>query len=518
MTRRQVGKRRRPVQRLTPRRWLPFLALSALVAGAVVVTRHHHPPDLTAQAAQAQTASIVPSVAPDQALSTAWFCGGGTARGAGGLAEMVLVIANDANQGATADLTVYDDAGHQATAHVAVPADGRVRIDAATIRTGQWVAATVEVRGGRAVVEREVHGPDGFGATPCATGAGDHWYVPSGSTLRGAEEYLTVFNPFPDPASVDVTFATDTGLRTPASLSGFSIPGGALRTIRVADTVHDRSRVAAEIVARTGRVVVDRVQTYDGTGDTMAGSGPDAVTTPPPHGLVSTPALLATASRWFFPGTVLGSGTRSQVAVFNPTAQAAAVNVTVAFQNPELNASVEPIQLTVPPNSQVTVDLTDQVAILPGINFTIDVDSLAGVGIVSERLAFVGAPAARRGAAVVSGSPVAATRWIVAQAGSTRYQAANVIVANPGGRAAHLHVIELTRGTRREVRSADIEVPAHDRRPLVLDGISPSAALEITSDQPVVVADGISLSKGPGLSLALGEPFPEAVTLLPPSS
>src|SRR4051794_32605129 len=285
MARRPPSRHGRSISRFTPRRWLPFLVLTAVVAaGVAVASRDTGAPSATR--APASTTALVPAVAARGALSTAYFCGGGTARGPKGPAEMTIVIANDDRLGAQADITVYDDAGHHATRTVRVPADGRARVPAASIRTGAWVAATVEVRGGRAVVEREVRGPDAFDASPCSATASDVWYVPSGTTRRGSEEYLSVFNPFPDSSSVDISFATESGNRAPRSLQGVSVPGGSLRIVRVADTITNREVIAASVRARSGRVVVDRVQMHDGNGDPVKGTGKHPSTTPPPLGLV----------------------------------------------------------------------------------------------------------------------------------------------------------------------------------------------------------------------------------------
>ena len=132
-------------------------------------------------------------------------------------------------------------------------------------------------------------------------------------------------------------------VRTDGKLQGYSIPGGGLRVIRVARVVTARREAAATVVARTGRVVVDRVQTYDGTGDPVTGPGRDASTTAAPIGLVSTPALPGTASRWFFAGTSLSPGTRSQVALFNPSSEDARVDVVPTYQDPTRNAELEPV-------------------------------------------------------------------------------------------------------------------------------------------------------------------------------
>lgn len=517
MAPRTPGRHSTGASRFTPRRWLPFLVMSAVVAAGVTMSGRHADPPTPPGAPTAGTEAILPAVARRDALASAWYCGGGTARGEAGAAELSLVIANDDGRGAMADISVYDDGGGATTRSVRVPANGRARVAASSIRDGDWVAATVEVRGGRVVVDREVRGPHGFDASPCSTRASARWYVPSGSTLRGAEEHLTLFNPFPDTASVSITYATDSGLRAPRLLQKYAVPGRSLRVVRVADTLADpRSQVAATVRARAGQVVVDRVQIYDGTGDPVAGEGADALTTAPPEGVVSTPGLPGAAARWLFPGTSLTEGIRSQVAVLNPSGRTAQVDVAVTYEDPKANPTSEPIQLSVPPREQVVLDLTEAPDVIVGLGFTIDVRSLDGVPVVAERLSFTGAPGKRRGAAVVAGSPIAATRWLVAQAGATEARSSGVLVANPGPRATKVRVVQLTGGTRSTVASATITVPAGDRRSVPLKGVSPAATLELTTAQPVVVSTALSDASGLGLSLAMAQPFPESVVALPP--
>ena len=266
--------RHRRGRRLTPRRWLPFAALLALVVGAVMVSSEE-PPAPPAPVASVLDTTRMPSVDAPDAIASSWYCAGGTATG-DGIAELSLVLANDDRRGATAEITLMGPAGKRATTQVDVPAHGRARVRASELIDTAWVGAVVEVRGGRVGVDREVTGPLGFDSSPCSSVAGDHWFVPSGSTVRGADEYLTIFNPFPDSASVSITFATDRGRRAPRPLRALTIPGRSVRTVDVDEVITNRSEVAATVVTRSGRVVVDRVQTYDGQGEVI-GIGDDAI-------------------------------------------------------------------------------------------------------------------------------------------------------------------------------------------------------------------------------------------------
>jgi hypothetical protein len=511
MARRAAARRRRS-RRLTPRRWLPFAALSALVVGAVMVSAEE-PSKPPAVVEPVLDTSRLPAVTATDAVSSAWYCSGGTATG-DGVAELSLLLANDDPRGAVAEVTFMGTEGQESTTEVDVPAHGRARVVAADEIESEWVGAVVEVRGGRVGVDREVTGPAGFDASSCSTVSSDRWFVPSGSTLRGAEEYLTIFNPYPDAASVDISFATDTGPRTPGSLRALSIPGRSVRTVALADIITNRAEVATTVRARSGRVVVDRVQTYDGTGDPL-GAGEEAAA---PEGLISTPAIPVRAPRWIFPGARITTGVTTQIAVYNPGSQTAEVDVVLTYQEPERNPEIEPIALTIRPREQTIVTLNDVPGIQVDTDLWVDVRSLDGVPVVAERLSFFGPTASRQGATASAGSPVAATDWMVAQGGATRSRTSTVQVVNPGDSPATLTVITLSDGDRDVLESARVEIPPGDRRSLDLAGAGAAATVLVHSSEPVVVGSSLSIADGPGISVQGALPFPESVVALPPVS
>ena len=504
--------RRRRARRFTPRRWLPFAALTALVVGAVMVSSEE-PSKPPAAVDPVLDTSRLPAVTAADAIASAWFCSGGTATG-DGVAELSLLLANDDPRGAVAEVTFMGAAGQEATTEVDVPAHGRARVRASEVLEADWAGAVVEVRGGRVGVDREVSGPLGFDAAPCSPVASDHWFVASGATNRGAEEYLTLFNPFPDAASVTVTFATDTGPRAPRSLRALSIPGRSVRTIPLSETITNRSAVATTVVARSGRVVVDRVQTYDGTGDPV-GAGEDAR---PPQGLVSTPALPVRAPRWIFPGARVSAGVETQIAVYNPGSKTAEVDVAITYQDPKLNPEIEPVALTIRPREQAVVDLAEVPGIQRDVDVWIDVRSLDGVPVVAERLSFFDEPAPRTGATATAGSPIAATDWMVTQGGATRARSSTVQVVNPNDTTVRITVITLAGGDRDVLEAASVEIEANDRRSLDLDGADAAATVIVHGSKPVVVASSLSLADGPGISVQPALPYPETVVALPPIS
>lgn len=510
----QARHRRR--RRFTPRRWLPFLALSALVVVAAVI-EPQTPSLTTGQADPTLDLTRLPTVTAADAISTAWYCAGGSATG-DGPAELSVVLANAASEGAVAEITAIGEAGAAKaakTTEVRVPAHGRARVAASSLITADWAGLVVEVRGGRVAVDREVTGPLGFDAAPCATQAGDRWYVPSGVTVRGSHLYLSLFNPFADAASVDVSFATNTGRRTPKAFRSLTVDGRAVRVVDVGEVVTDRTSVAATVRARTGQVVVDRIQTHDGTGDPLPG-GLEGDGGAPPKGLVSTTGVPVRADRWFFPSGRVSDGVRTQVAIYNPSARTAEIDLAVGYEDPKRNGTVEPLQISVPARDQEVVDLATIPGVLPDIDLWIDVRSIQGVPVVAERVSYYGAPSTRTGVGVSLGSPMASTRWLVTQAGPTRQRSATVQVANPGPATASVTVSDLSGGSASPLAGAAMELAPGDRRAIPLGEAGPAASLVIEADQPVVVASSLSLDSGVGLALEPGFAFSEDAVALPP--
>ena len=82
----------------------------------------------------------------------------------------------------------------------------------------------VEVFGGQAVVEHEVRSRNDFAVGPCAREPSRHWFFADGTTERGAEEWLALFNPFGDNAIVDVSFLTEDGFQAPGETQAVVVP------------------------------------------------------------------------------------------------------------------------------------------------------------------------------------------------------------------------------------------------------------------------------------------------------
>ena len=198
--------------------------------------------------------------------------------------------------------------------------------------------AVVEVEGGEVAVEHEIRGDLGRATAPCATTASPTWSFPWGVTARGARELLVFMNPFPDDATVDITFATDEGVRDTLRFRASSCPGAASSAPTSTRTSPGRSRCR-----RRSRCAA--------AGWCSTASRPSPAST----------AVRASRSAWARPSSARdvdvpgrarsGEGLAEQIVVYNPGDRVAEVEVEVRLDDPETNGTPEPFELTVAPSA-----------------------------------------------------------------------------------------------------------------------------------------------------------------------
>ena len=377
---------------------------------------------------------------------------------------------------------------------VVVPANTSVSVAATDAISSPTASALVELDGGGVAVEHAVTGPNGSAIAPCATEASDRWFFANGVTERDAREALALFNPFPDDAVVDITFSTDQGRAVPRELQGFPVPAGSMVFVPVQDSVRRRAVAAAEVVARTGRLVVDRVQVFDGT----AGRAGVSLTLGAPAG----------AERWWFPDGLFQPLSLSETwHVYNPSDQEAQATITIA---PVSGETPDPIDLTLPPHTQQTVDAS-AAKILPGVAHSVTIESQNGVPIVAERQVDSRAPQARVGWSSSLGAAVAAKQWVFPAGEAGPRTDEWVVVQNTTAKTVTLSVLGLADGVRLPIEDLqDLSVPAGGRLALRLgDHIqrSPLPILVQASGPVAVERDAYGVGRV-GVSIVLGIPFP----------
>lgn len=405
------------------------------------------------------------------ARSSAWFCTGATSTG-DGAANGSLVVANAGNRRLTGSVTVIPSEGDSKQVALSVAASGRTVVRLPDVVTAPYASALVELDGGEAVVELAASGPLGETATACASSASTTWYFAEGVTTRDAAEVISLFNPFPEDAIVDLVFFTEEGEVTPQALTGLSVRGRGMYAVNVGDHVQRRVQVSAQITARAGRLVASRLQTFDGS------DGRKGVSV----GLGSA----APGDLWYFPEGFLAEGLTERFQLFNPGREEARTSLQLSLEQ----GQAEPIVLTVPGQSRVTLNANDEARIPKGVAHAVTVRSTNDVPVVVERTTDAVSPAARTGLAITAGARLAALRWVVAAGQADDTTEEWLVLQNPGDRAVRVTVTLLDDGVAVVPPGLGaIEVGPRSRRGIRLnDSVRKGpTSLLVTAPSPIVV-------------------------------
>ncbi|MGH9192202.1 MAG: DUF5719 family protein, partial [Acidimicrobiales bacterium] len=375
--------------------------------------------------------------------------------------------------------------------------------------------------GGAVVVDHRVTGPHGVDVGPCTSATAPVWHLASGATTRDAREVVVLFNPFPTDAIVDIGFHTDAGSREPVRFQGFPVAAGTVVGVDIGDDVAREPQVSATLRTRTGRVVVERLQEFDGS------LGPE--------GLAVALGVPEPAPAWAFADGAVDDGRTERIIVYNPNDQRAQVEVRVVPTSDERAPAPQPFRLSIRAGASSVVDYGAEERVTAGVEHATVVRSTNGVPVVAERAmtqvvesdeeddADDGADgadaedvadaedgdeesseAADRTGDITTGpgSVVAAHRW--AFASSVDNDGAGFAVFNPDPeRSARVTLLAVADGRKAEFGSArDVEVPAAGR--VTLAGAA-AAAWIVESEAPMVVErvvlgeDGVRLAAGVGI-------------------
>jgi hypothetical protein len=348
----------------------------------------------------------------------------------------------------------------------------------------------VETFGGRAVVEHEIEGQDDIAVGPCARAAARRWLFAEGSTERGAEDWLALFNPFGSDAIVDVSLLTETGVQTPDTLQALVVP----RRSRVSVAVHDLARrqlqVGVEVRARTGRVVAERSARYDGS-DTRKGIS------------LSQGATGSSRRWWFAVGDPL-DGAAQSVSIANFEEQTAEVEVRFHVEG---ERTVQPESIAVPGSSVRRVDVGGKVA--SGTGYAVEVTSNSGAPIVVGAFGAWATPAPVTAVASTTGIATSARQWAFALGRIDADGDGIISAVNVGDRPITVQVYAYTAGDPNSPASAPASaVPPGEQAVFSLGarGISSDQVIVISADGPIAVGREIVV---PGASVASGVPFPD---------
>jgi hypothetical protein len=400
-----------------------------------------------------------------------------------------------------------------------VPAQSRVELSLRELVKAPLASAIVEVDGGEVAVEHQITTLEeggGRATAPCSATAARSWSFPWGVTSRGARELLVFMNPFPDDATVTIDFATDEGTRQTLRFQNFVVPGRSVVGAFVDEDVTRKAQVSAQVHVGSGRLVVDRIQTFNGTDPALEG-----ITL----GL-GAPQL---AEVWTFPFGILDKGSTEQIVVFNPSDDVAELEVEARLDDPDTNGVPEPFEVTVAPHRYAIVDLAEpdlEVTeatprrIPDGVGHSIFVRSLNGVAVAAEKVMTRAEPQSNLGVAATLGSPLAAPTWLLPAGGVSDERAELVAVLNGSTtKSVHVSIDGMADGRRLEIQDLqDIEIPpgGHTAISMGFHVDLEELPLVVTADGPVVVERGFFRRNGRGISLSMGIPIDHHVVWFDP--
>ena len=446
--------------------------------------------------AQAVERTAMPVAAPATALGSTWYCAGGTAS-VDGIADHTVIVSNLGENPVQGQISVYPEGGEPVAEPVEVEAGGVATLRLGDVVEAPFAAALVEIEAGDVTVEHQVIGTTGADVSPCASAPSDRWYFPFGTTARDATEILALFNPFPEDVVLDITVATEEGARNPQAFESLLVPGGSLLTIDLGVEVTRRERAAVALQARNGRLVVDRLLSFDGEEGR--------------RGLAVTLGAPQPTESWFFAEGFHDELVGERFAIFNPSQAQAEVDLEIRPDDVEVVGEIEPFQITIPPEDVVVVDVSAEERVPAGTPYSAAVRSLNGVDVVAERIVVGDSASGAGGIAVTLGAPLLSTRTGLPFGSAGAGISETVAVFNPSvDTIARVTVLQIADGGVRPLPGVDeLELGPGGRAVVVLDdtGLEGDIALIVDSNEPVVTQRLLVFTEQAGLSAANSIPI-----------
>lgn len=462
-------------------------AILALVLAAMVV--------MTVAGARLSAAPAFPPAPPpglpvvrSNAVNQVWYCALGTGV-TGGQADAVLALANPGPATVRGIVTVYPNQGHVGRRPFTLGPWSRALLREASVAPGPFVAATVSFTGGGGAVDQQVSGPLGTSATGCATSPSPNWYFADGTTQTGASLVVGLFNPFPEGALADLSFADNQGPARPAAFQGIYVAPHSLLSVDVGQHVVEVPDIATTVRVRVGRLVASELQL-----DGAAGRQAVSLNTGAP----------APQHRWLLPDGVVAPGVGDQIHVYDPGPSPAQVEVRLRLTR----GTAAPFELRLDPGSETSLDLARQPRVPYNDPYWVQVTAAGGAVVVQRRVT-AGPPSSRLGTAGMLAAPSVARAWVLAAGGTTATQDEWVEVLDPGSRPATVRFMSLSGAPTAVPGLTSLVVPPGGRAAVRVGGHfgTPYLSLLVRSSRSVVVERDLYQVGAPGVSLALGEPL-----------
>jgi lipoprotein-anchoring transpeptidase ErfK/SrfK len=280
--------------------------------------------------------------------SKTWFFAEGYAA-AGFATYLLLFNPNDATIGLDATYTPEGGASMPVHYFMAPHSRGTILVNAVPGCNGKSVAFRVDSelpivaeRATYFTMGLPVNGVNGGDCVMGATAPSKTWYLAEGCTAGFFDEYLLVFNPNPETATVNCVFYPDTG---PYGYS-FQVPPGARGTISV-DSIPGLASANTPVKVESDRDIVIEQSMYC-TRDSRRGG--DAAL-----------GLANPSKDWYFSEGYTGGSFDEYLLLFNPSDEAMQVNLVF---HPEGGQDVG-WAVGLPPRTRITLHVDD----VPGVQW-----------------------------------------------------------------------------------------------------------------------------------------------------
>jgi hypothetical protein len=414
-------------------------------------------------------------------------------------------------------VTLVPSTGRPIQIPITVNPDDRTVVPETVPGGAPWIGAVVDLQGGAASVEQSVASSLGQSTTPCATTGSTNWYFATGATLVNASTVISLLNPYPTNAIVDLSFVTDQGVESPSDFQGLLVPAGGLTAVDLGTHLRRRQAIATTVAVRTGRVVAWKTDVVTPPapgavllGSPQASSGSSAAPVDPAAqvpGVTVTLGAPSLRTTWAWPDGVAGEGVDERYVIYNPGPGTAEVRLSLNLDQ----GSAEPFTLSVGPDQVTTVTSAQQARIPAGVAHSAVLETTNGVPVMAERVVAAAAPSNRRGLGELVGAAVAAPRWLLAAGSASATQDEWVVLFNAGSSAVQFTLYQLTGGGRRPVRGVTgVNLGSGQRFAVrVADRVGRvGSAFVVDASGPVYAErDLYGSATSPGVSLSFGVPL-----------
>lgn len=313
-------------------------------------------------------------------------------------------------------------------------------------------------------------------ASPGVMAPAPRWCIADGNTRDGTDTWLLVQNPSSAPARANVSFFLEGGgiVRRPLEVRPTS------RLSVYANEILPEASFAACVEADQPVVVERAGYVGDGSGGGNGGA-----------------AVSALARTWYFAEGSTTPGASTTLALGNPNAETAAVDVTYLPEDGEPKTR----RVSVPPMGKLAVDPKED---LPNARFGISVAS--SQPLVAERTMRFGPGGL--GTHSSPGAPTLAQTWYLAEGSTAQPFQEYVLVANPNDAPTAI-TAEFMREDGSVVTRA-YQLRARGRISIDANAEVPDAAISVRvrGDRPIVVERSMYWNDMAGGSNAIGVPWP----------